>query len=71
MLPLYQREWYCTIPEKGGATIFRNSGLHIVPERFSVTFVSNIDPDTFVMDNGFTEHSGCSVIEGEKQIFIQ
>jgi hypothetical protein len=62
---------YCTIPEKGGATIFRNSGLHIVPERLSATFVSYIDPDTFVMDNGFTEHSGCPVIEGEKHIVIQ
>jgi hypothetical protein len=62
---------YCTIPEKGGATNFRNSGLHVVPERFSATFFSYIDPDTLTMDNAFTEHSGCPVVEGEKKIVTQ
>lgn len=62
---------YCDIPEKGGATNFRNSGLHVVPERGSATFFSYIDPDTMKMDNGFTEHSGCPVIEGEKKIVTQ
>lgn len=62
---------YCTIPEKGGATNFRNSGIHVVPEAGSATFFSYIDPNTMKMDNKFTEHSGCPVIEGEKKIVTQ
>lgn len=62
---------YCTVPEKGGATNFRNSGLHIVPKSGSATFFSYIDPETMKMDNTFTEHSGCPVIEGEKKIVTQ
>ena len=62
---------YCTIPKKGGATNFRNSGIHIVPEAGSATFFSYINPETMTMDNKFTEHSGCPVIEGEKKIVTQ
>lgn len=62
---------YCTIPTKGGATNFRNSGVHIVPVVGSATFFSYIDPDSMTMDNGFTEHSGCPVVEGEKKIVTQ
>jgi hypothetical protein len=62
---------YCTVPTKGGATNFRNSGLHIVPKAGSATFFSYIDPVTMVMDNSFTEHSGCPVVEGEKKIVTQ
>mmetsp|Transcript_49487 Transcript_49487/g.74672 ORF Transcript_49487/g.74672 Transcript_49487/m.74672 type:complete len:396 (-) Transcript_49487:3420-4607(-) len=62
---------YCTIPEKGGATNFNKAGLHVVPEKGSATFFSYIDPETHVMDKGFTEHSGCPVIEGEKKIVTQ
>lgn len=62
---------YCKVPEKGGATNFRNSGLHILPKPLSATFFSYIDPDTMIMDNSFTEHSGCPVIEGEKKIVTQ
>jgi len=62
---------YCTVPERGGATNFRNSGVHIVPEPGSATFFSYIDPDTMKMDSGFTEHSGCPVLEGEKKIVTQ
>ncbi len=62
---------YCTVPTKGGATNFRNSGLHIVPKPGAATFFSYIDPDKMIMDNGFTEHSGCPVIEGEKKIVTQ
>lgn len=62
---------YCTVPTKGGATNFRNSGLHVVPEVGSATFFSYIDPDTMKMDNYFTEHSGCPVVEGEKKIVTQ
>lgn len=62
---------YCKIPEIGGATNFRNAGIHVVPEAGGATFFSYIDPDTFKMDNHFTEHSGCPVIEGEKKIVTQ
>mmetsp|Transcript_34953 Transcript_34953/g.71468 ORF Transcript_34953/g.71468 Transcript_34953/m.71468 type:complete len:344 (-) Transcript_34953:429-1460(-) len=62
---------YCTVPTRGGATNFRNSGLHIVPKKGSATFFSYIDPETMKMDSGFTEHSGCPVIEGEKKIVTQ
>lgn len=62
---------YCDVPEKGGATNFRNAGLHVVPEAGSATFFSYIDPETMRMDTGFTEHSGCPVIEGEKKIVTQ
>lgn len=62
---------YCTVPTKGGATNFRNAGLHVVPEVGTATFFSYIDPKTMKMDNGFTEHSGCPVVEGEKKIVTQ
>ena len=62
---------YCMVPEEGGATNFRNSGLHIVPNKGSATFFSYIDPESMIMDNGFTTHSGCPVIKGEKKIVTQ
>lgn len=62
---------YCMVPDVGGATNFRNSGVHVVPEQGSATFFSYIDPETKIMDNGWTEHSGCPVIEGEKKIVTQ
>lgn len=62
---------YCTVPTKGGATNFRNAGLHVVPEVGTATFFSYIDPKTMKMDSGFTEHSGCPVVEGEKKIVTQ
>jgi len=62
---------YCTVPERGGATNFRNAGLHVVPEPGSATFFSYLDPETMKMDTGFTEHSGCPVVEGEKKIVTQ
>ena len=62
---------YCAVPTKGGATNFRNSGLHVVPEKGRAVFFSYIDPETRVMDDGYTEHSGCPVLEGEKTIVTQ
>ena len=55
----------------GGHTNFRNSGVHIKSEPHNAVFFSYIDPDTRVMDTGFTEHSGCPVFEGEKKIVTQ
>lgn len=62
---------YCTIPTRGGATNFRNSNVHIAPKRGSAVFFSYIDPQTMKTDTGFSEHSGCPVIEGEKKIVTQ
>jgi hypothetical protein len=62
---------YCDIPLVGGATNFRNSGVHVKPTRYAATFFGYIDPVTMKMDDGFTEHSGCPVIEGEKKIVTQ
>lgn len=62
---------YCDIPKLGGATNFRNSGVHIKPKQYAATFFSYIDPATMKTDDGFTEHSGCPVVEGEKKIVTQ
>eukprot|EP00934_Nitzschia_sp_Nitz4_P002682 Nitzschia sp. Nitz4//scaffold246_size28974//4729//6245//NITZ4_008081-RA/size28974-snap-gene-0.1-mRNA-1//1//CDS//3329543909//2672//frame0 len=62
---------YCTVPELGGHTNFRNAAVHVKPGFGNGIFFSYIDPETKVMDNGFTEHSGCPVIEGEKKIVTQ
>lgn len=62
---------YCTIPELGGATNFANAGIHVVPEKGSGAFFSYINPETKIMDTGFTQHSGCPVIEGSKIIVTQ
>lgn len=52
-------------------TNFRNSGVHVKPTSGSAIFFSYIDPDTHLMDKGFTEHSGCPVYEGTKRIVTQ
>lgn len=62
---------YCKIPQHGGHTNFRNSGIHFKPSMGSAVFFSYIDPETKIMDTGFTEHSGCPVFEGEKKIVTQ
>jgi hypothetical protein len=62
---------YCDVPEVGGATRFRNSNIHIKPRKYAATFFSYIDPVTMKMDSGFTEHSGCPVVEGTKRIVTQ
>ena len=62
---------YCEIPNVGGATRFRNSNIHINPKKYAATFFSYIDPVSMKMDSGFTEHSGCPVVEGEKKIVTQ
>ena len=62
---------YCTVPENGGHTNFRNANVHVKPKAGSAVFFSYIDPEELVMDTGFTEHSGCPVLEGEKKIVTQ
>jgi hypothetical protein len=43
---------YCTVPEAGGHTNFRNSGVHVKPKTGNGIFFSYIDPETLTMDNG-------------------
>jgi hypothetical protein len=62
---------YCDTAESGGHTNFRNAGVHVKPEPLAAIFFSYIDPETRVMDTGFTEHSGCPVYEGSKKIVTQ
>jgi len=62
---------YCTIPEKGGFTNFQNANVHVKPNSGSAVFFSYMDPQTNLTDNGFTQHSGCPVYEGEKKIITQ
>lgn len=45
--------------------------MHVKPKKGSAVYFSYIDPDTLLTDNGFTEHSGCPVMEGEKKIVTQ
>jgi hypothetical protein len=42
-----------------------------MPRKYAATFFSYIDPVTMKMDSGFTEHSGCPVVEGTKRIVTQ
>jgi hypothetical protein len=61
---------YCKAPEKGGATNFRNVGVHVLPEVGTAAFFSYLGSDGKT-DNHLTEHSCCPVIEGEKKIAVQ
>jgi hypothetical protein len=62
---------YCDVASVGGHTNFRNSGAHVKPTQGAGLFFAYIDPETSMMDAGFTEHSGCPVIEGTKRIVTQ
>ena len=58
---------YCTVPEVGGGTTFTKADVFVKPKQGMVTFFAYKGPDN-MMDPGFTEHSGCPVIVGEKWI---
>jgi prolyl 4-hydroxylase len=60
---------YCTVPEVGGATVFSKADIYAKPVKNAVTFFVYKGKDGN-MDNGFTEHSGCPVLEGEKWISV-
>jgi len=62
---------YCNIPEKGGATNFKNAGVHVKPTKHGAVFFAYMNPENHEMDKAFTIHSGCPVIEGEKKIVTQ
>ena len=58
---------YCELPPRGGATTFTNANVFVKPEVGMTTFFSYRGKDN-VMDTGYTTHSGCPVLEGEKWI---
>jgi hypothetical protein len=58
---------YCEVPLVGGATTFSKADIYIKPKKGMVTFFAYKGPDG-KMDEGYTEHSGCPVVEGEKWI---
>lgn len=62
---------YCTVPEKGGHTNFRNAGVTVKPKVGSGLFFSYINPSSNITDRGYTTHSGCPVFQGEKKIITQ
>lgn len=59
---------YCTAPGGGGATVFPNAGLKVAPKARGALFFAYKDPDTGLMDHGSTEHGGCLVTNGTKEI---
>merc|ERR1712176_91607 len=46
-------------------------GIHIVPQPYAAIFSSYISLHTKRMDDGYTTHSGCPVIEGDKKLVTQ
>lgn len=58
---------YCKTADRGGATTFTKSDIFVKPKVGSTTFFSYKGSDGR-MDDGYTEHSGCPVLEGEKFI---
>mmetsp|Transcript_18122 Transcript_18122/g.18873 ORF Transcript_18122/g.18873 Transcript_18122/m.18873 type:complete len:432 (+) Transcript_18122:44-1339(+) len=58
---------YCKIPEIGGGTSFTKADVFVNPVPGMATFFTYRGSDGF-MDVGFTEHSGCPVLKGEKWI---
>jgi prolyl 4-hydroxylase len=58
---------YCRVADKGGATSFTKSDVFVKPTEGMGTFFTYKGLDG-VMDDGYTEHSGCPVIKGEKWI---
>ena len=58
---------YCQVADVGGGTTFTKADLFVKPVQGMATFFSYKGVDG-IMDEGFTEHSGCPVIKGEKWI---
>lgn len=58
---------YCKVADKGGGTSFTKADVFVKPRKGDVTFFAYKGTDGR-MDPGFTEHSGCPVIEGEKWV---
>lgn len=59
---------YCKTAARGGGTTFTKADVFVKPEVGMATFFTFKDPVTNLMDQGYTEHSGCPILEGEKWI---
>jgi hypothetical protein len=59
---------YCAVPEVGGATTFTKADVFVKPKPLMATFFTYYGTGDGLMDSGYTEHSGCPVVEGEKWI---
>ena len=60
---------YCEVPEYGGGTSFTKADVFVKPVKNAATFFTYMGEDG-IMDNGFSEHSGCPVFKGEKWISV-
>lgn len=58
---------YCQVPPRGGATTFSKADVLVKPKKNSASIFIYKGEDG-LMDEGYTEHSGCPVLEGEKWI---
>ena len=58
---------YCRTATKGGGTTFTKADVFVKPTSGMATFFSYKGLDG-KMEDGYTEHSGCPVLEGEKWI---
>eukprot|EP01041_Mallomonas_annulata_P002031 gene2031-3948_t len=58
---------YCKVAEEGGGTTFTKADVFVKPTVGMATVFSYKGPDG-LMDPGYTEHSGCPVLKGEKWI---
>ena len=56
---------YCKVPEQGGALSFSQADVFVRPAVGTAAFFSYLGPNN-MMDEGYTEHSSCPVIKGEK-----
>ena len=55
------------VADRGGGTTFTKADVFVKPTKGTATVFTYRGPDG-LMDEGFTEHSGCPVLEGEKWI---
>lgn len=58
---------YCEVPKIGGGTTFSNADVFVKPIKHAATLFLYKGEDGY-MDSGYTKHSGCPVLEGEKWI---
>lgn len=60
---------YCQPASVGGATAFTKANVFIKPKKGMAAFFSYLGSDG-KMDDGYSEHTACPVVEGEKWITV-
>jgi len=58
---------YCKVADRGGGTSFTKADVFVKPKKGDVT-IFTYKGDDGKMDTGYTEHSSCPIIEGEKWV---